>query len=433
MKVTPETDNHPPISVSDEYEQPIPLPYPVNTKGAEDSAFIMPDGQTLYFWFTPDTKGDVQAQAMDLVTGIYVTQKVNEHWQPPERVWLSEPGKAVLDGCAFIRENTMWFCSAREGYTGLHWFTAEWLDGQWINWELADFDPSYAVGELHIYDDELYFHSSRPGKGEYDLWVSKNIDGQWDEPENIPIVNSEFSEGWPWISQDGTELWFTRLEGAPNLYRSKRIDGQWTAPELMIKTLAGEASLDNQGNVYFTHHFYDDEGNMLESDIYVAYRKPRIVPADSLELPTRGFYTGVLPMPAEGQEVESVYREAAESVEFVPVWGKPTPFYELATGLNSSWGETFVEHLIRENGMFPLIHLSFIGQEMTLVCPPGLENATLSDLDWREAYKTAVLDVVQVTRPRYLSVGNEVNRWYEMYGLNVNSPNGFQHFVSLYE
>jgi len=280
FKITPETDKHPPITVSNEYEQPMPLPYPVNTKGAEDSAFIRPDGNTIYVWFTPDTEGDIHTQARDLVTGIYVFKKVDGQWQNPERVWLSEPGKPVLDGCAFVSDAKMWFCSAREGLTGLHWFTSELMDGKWINVENADFNPAYEVGELHIHEDELYFHSSRSEKGEYDIWVSKRINGEWGEPENIAIVNSEFIDGWPWISQDGKEMWFIRLEGAPNLYRSRKVEGEWTEPELMIKTLAGEASLDNQGNVYFTHHYYDDEGNMLESDIYIAYRKEIVVPTD---------------------------------------------------------------------------------------------------------------------------------------------------------
>ena len=138
-------------------------------------------------------------------------------------------------------------------------------------WELqqepvchADFDPDYEVGELHIYQNELYFHSPKSLKGGYDIWVSRKTNDAWGEPENIAIVNSEYNDGWPWISQDGDEMWFTRQEGAPNLYRSMRVDGQWTEPELMIKTLAGESSLDNMGNVYFTHHFYDDEGNMFD-------------------------------------------------------------------------------------------------------------------------------------------------------------------------
>ena len=38
VKITPETDIYPIRSETDEYEDPVPLPYPVNTAGAEDSA-----------------------------------------------------------------------------------------------------------------------------------------------------------------------------------------------------------------------------------------------------------------------------------------------------------------------------------------------------------------------------------------------------------
>jgi len=36
-KLTPATDLLPPILHSDEYEEPVPMPYPINTAGAEDS------------------------------------------------------------------------------------------------------------------------------------------------------------------------------------------------------------------------------------------------------------------------------------------------------------------------------------------------------------------------------------------------------------
>jgi len=48
VKMSPENDTLPPKLLSDEYQAPVPLPYPVNTRGAEDSAFILPDGYTLY-------------------------------------------------------------------------------------------------------------------------------------------------------------------------------------------------------------------------------------------------------------------------------------------------------------------------------------------------------------------------------------------------
>jgi hypothetical protein len=157
-----------------------------------------------------------------------------------------------------------------------------------------------------------------------------------------------------------------------------------------------------------------------------------VVPADSSKLPSRGYYMGILPSPGEGQNFDEAYRQAAENAELVPVWGRPTPFYNLANDLSGSWGKTFVTTYVRGNGMLPLVHLSFIGDGLTLVKPPGMENATLSDPAWRKAYETAAIAVVKASRPLYLSLGNEVNRWYEKYGATEGNPNGFQHFVSLY-
>jgi len=157
-----------------------------------------------------------------------------------------------------------------------------------------------------------------------------------------------------------------------------------------------------------------------------------ITPADSSAVPSRGFYMGFLPSPAEGQTFDQAYKQAGENAEIIPIWGKPTPFYNLASDVSGNWGSTFVETYVRGNGMIPLIHLSFIGSNLTLVVPPGMGNATLSDPAWRKAYETAALNVVRASRPLFLSLGNEVNLWYEKYGAADGNPNGFQNFVSLY-
>src|SRR4030043_2087037 len=89
-KITPETDIYPPILHSDEYEQPVPMPYPINTAGAEDSGFMMPDGNTFYVWFTSDPNAPLGQQLDDGVTGVYMANKVNGQWQKPTRVWLQD-------------------------------------------------------------------------------------------------------------------------------------------------------------------------------------------------------------------------------------------------------------------------------------------------------------------------------------------------------
>jgi len=142
---------------------------------------------------------------------------------------------------------------------------------------------------------------------------------------------------------------------------------------------------------------------------------------------------GLLPVPAAGQGFAHAHQVAAEVAEVVPVWGRPSAFWELADDLRGEWGQTFVEQHIRGNGMVPLAHLSFIDAGLTLKVPPGLEGATLQDPAWRERYTQAALDVVRAGRPALLSLGNEVNRWYEAHGAGPANPNSFVHYVSLYE
>ena len=272
VKMSPESDSLPPELHSDEFEEPMLLPYPVNTRGAEDSAFVMPDGQTLYVWFTPNNRIDVIEQAQDQVIGIYQFTKQEDGWSSAKRLWLADPDEIQLDGCGFFQDNMLWVCSVRQGLDGIHWMTSTYENGRWSEAVLADFDPEYGVGELHISNDgsELYFHSDRAGgKGGLDIWVSYKVDGEWGEPENLENVNSEYDEGWPALNPQEDELWISKNYG---LWRSKKVDGVWQTPELMISPLAGEASIDQDGNVYFTHHYYEND-QMIESDIYVAYRK----------------------------------------------------------------------------------------------------------------------------------------------------------------
>lgn len=273
QKITPEIDIYPPILHSDEFEKPIPLAI-INTAGGEDSPFIPEDSNDLYFFFTPDVRVPIEKQILDGVTGIWYSKNINGVYQEPERVFLQDPKKLSLDGCEFIKQNEMLFCTAREGYTGLHWFKAEYKEGKWTNWKNADFNPNYDVGELHIYQDELYYHSSKSGgKGGLDIWVSKKINNEWQQPENVEIVNTKDNEGWPYISQDGSELWINRwYMGSPALFRSKKINNEWQEPELIISQFAGEPTLDQEGNLYFVHHYYKNSV-MLEADIYVAYKK----------------------------------------------------------------------------------------------------------------------------------------------------------------
>jgi hypothetical protein len=279
VKMTPETDFFPPILHLDEWNEPVPLSSAVNTAGGEDSAFVTPDGSTLYFFFTPDVNVPVEKQVLDGVTGMYVSKWQNGAWSKAERVILQDAGKLALDGAEFVQGNTMWFASAREGYTGVNYFTAQYKDGKWTGWQYVGdkLMKEYQMGEMHITADgnTLYFHSDRAdGKGGLDIWASQKVNGEWQTPQNVAAVNTDGDEGWPFLTQDGNELWFTRTYmGSPAIYRSLKVDGTWQEPELILSQFAGESSMDNNGNIYFTHHFYNNQSQMIEADIYVAIKK----------------------------------------------------------------------------------------------------------------------------------------------------------------
>ncbi len=278
VKMTPQSDIYPPVLHLDLWEDPVPLEGPINTAGAEDSAFIIPDGSTMYLFFTPDASVPANEQLFDEVTGIWRSDWNGTGWDEPTRVWLQYPDKLALDGAPFILNDTMWFASAREGYTGMNLFTASYRDQAWKDWTYAGdlINEDYQVGEMHIGADgtELFFHSDRPGtKGQYDLWVSELQDGHWQAPVNLAPLNTPENEGWPFLTEDGQELWFTRTYmGSPSVWRSTKVNGTWGAPELVVSTFAAEPTLDRDGNLYFIHH-YVIEGQIIEADVYVAYRK----------------------------------------------------------------------------------------------------------------------------------------------------------------
>lgn len=275
MKMTLKLDEYPPVLHSEEFETPVPLTV-INTAGAEDSPFIPAGKDEIFFVFVPDTRIPPEKQVLDGASGIWHSKKVDGSWTEPTRVWLQDPGKLSLDGCTFVDGDFMLFCGARQGYTGLHWSTAQRIDGVWKNWKVDDFEEEFEVGELHITSDgkELYYHSSKAGgKGETDIWMLSNVSGEWKNPINVEVINTPENEGMPYVTPDMQELWFHRwYKGSPAVFRSKKVDGKWSEAEMIISSFAGEPTLDSKGNLYFVHHYYKDS-ILLEADIYVAYKK----------------------------------------------------------------------------------------------------------------------------------------------------------------
>lgn len=285
LKGSPEMDFWPPEAVSG-WSKPVPLEGPINTAGAEDSPFVTPDGDTLYFFFTPDVSIPVQQTISDGVTGIWVSHRSGGGWTEPERVVLVGPGQTALDGCEFVRGDRMYFCSIRAGNKrDIEWYYATWKDGAWGDEKNAGawMNGIPEVGEMHITAGyrEIYFASKQAGGlGGFDLWVARSTADGWGEPQNLgPQVNTAGNENRPFVTEDGQELWFDSSSRngkvGPAIFRCLRQkDESWGECREMFSVFAGEPNLTGDGRtLYFIHHFYSaDLQKMIEADIYVSYR-----------------------------------------------------------------------------------------------------------------------------------------------------------------
>ena len=262
---------------SDEWEAPVPLSGPVNTAGVEDSPFISPEGDDLYFYFTPDANEPGEVQLMDGVSGIWYSQKINGEWSEPERIVLHDD--LSLDGAEFVSGDTMWFGSIREGnYGEIDFYIAAYTSGKWTDIINAGalLNSEYDVGELHITADGNTMYCGKIGE-KWDIWELSREGDAWSEPVKVESINSVNDENQPFVTLNGNELWFTgdSRNGytGPAVFRSLKTESGWGEPEEIISNFAGEPTLDEAGNIYFVHVYIDKSMQKIETDIFVAIKK----------------------------------------------------------------------------------------------------------------------------------------------------------------
>lgn len=154
------------------------------------------------------------------------------------------PGKAsspVHDGVATFNQagNEMFFTRNNENgkneknVINLKIYTAQLSNNLWQNvQELPLNDEHYSNCHPTLSADgkELYFASNRPGGlGGMDIYVSKNINGVWQQPQNLgATINSAANELFPFIAETGI-LYFAantvQSIGGLDLFKAEKAEG----------------------------------------------------------------------------------------------------------------------------------------------------------------------------------------------------------------
>jgi hypothetical protein len=212
-------------SVNDPWGPPRNLGPNINTTATEGAPALSPDELSLYFNRNPGGLGGID---------IWVSRRFNRRddfaWQPavnlgsPINTSANDQGPTLFED----RETgvtTMYFVSNRPGGIGGNDIYASTLQPD------GTFGPPELIVELSSAADdsapsvrrdglEIFFSSTRagsippaPGLPDQlnDLWVStrSGTAEPWSAPVNLgPIVNSEWIDGGPALSSDGTTLYF---------------------------------------------------------------------------------------------------------------------------------------------------------------------------------------------------------------------------------
>lgn len=189
-------------------------------------------GNSSSFFITPYVRIPAERQLVDGVTGIYVAKRVFGGWSEPARVILSDPAELSLDGCEFFQDGQLWFCTIRAGaMREIEIWLADFGGSQATNWRTAgeELNLTVGLGEFHFSSDwkTVYFHSDMPGgQGGIDLYVSHLVGEAWSAPHNLSPLNTPEHDGWPYLTPDGGEIFFTcTYQGSPGIFRS-RWDGE---------------------------------------------------------------------------------------------------------------------------------------------------------------------------------------------------------------
>lgn len=141
-------------------------------------------------------------------------------------------------------------CAIVGNFTYAKIFVTKNIDGVWTQPEIAPFagDPRFKDIEPAISPDgsKFYFVSNRPdsvnGKmgDDWDIWVMDRTDNGWSNPVNLGApVNTPANEFFPSLTNDGT-IYFNR--NVPEMrdefiFRSKFIDGKYTEAEKLPENI----------------------------------------------------------------------------------------------------------------------------------------------------------------------------------------------------
>lgn len=260
----------------------IRIPYPQPLAGYQSIPFlpgiVSKDSIDFGSAFSPDGKSFYFSRSENKRSHIYVTHHDGQRWVEPVSDPFSNENYSDADP-AFAPDGKLYFISDRptskkdklQDYN--IWSVIPLSNGKWsapenvqrVNTDSNEYYISFSG------NGNMYFSSSRKGGfGEEDIYISRLVNGQYQDPENLgPIINTAYSEYDPGISANEGIIVFASSNrpdgfGKADLYSSKSNgDKTWLRPINMGATFN---TATREYCPYFSpdgrYFFYSSEGNV---------------------------------------------------------------------------------------------------------------------------------------------------------------------------
>jgi WD40-like Beta Propeller Repeat. len=224
---------------------------------------------------------------------MYISRKEHSEWTKPENI--KELNTEFNEGtCTISADGKVLIFTVCEGsekrkvYGSCDLFVSYNVGGRWqepqnmgpnVNSRYWDTQPSLSADGR-----TLYFISERPGGlGGYDIWRSKRgDDGTWGRAENLRAVNTRSNELAPFIHVNGTTLFFSsdgyQNYGGYDLFRTEFKNGKWQTPINLgypindYRNQMGLFITADGRTAYYSHE--ETKGNLILSSKIYSFEVP---------------------------------------------------------------------------------------------------------------------------------------------------------------
>lgn len=319
----------------------------VNSEHHEYVPLISNDGEILYFTSRrPGGVGNEKDPNDQYFEDIYYAIFSEGHWSSPENM-----GKGINtnthDATVGISANgdQMIIYRTNENLTGGDLYITKREDNSWskpeklgesINTEYQE--PSAC---LSADGSTIYFSSNRPdGYGGKDIYRVKLLPtGDWSLPMNLgPTVNTKYDEDAPFLSEDGTTLYFAsnghHSIGGYDIFRSYDDGGVWSVPENIgypVNTVDDDIyfSMAPSGKVgYYSSERADGYGGQDLYKVYLIGEDANliVVSATITDSTAMGVRAKVTLVDEETRKLEGIYTSNAGSGKFIMIISPETRY-----------------------------------------------------------------------------------------------------------